>query len=1065
MKRKLISMVLTLCMVAALLPAVNISTNAAWIPWGYPTSIPTTPFSSGTGTSSDPFEIAMGQELANLAYMVNNGCYYESGTKQYSNACYELTADIVLNQGICANGTYTPVAGENVIYWTPIGSGSPFAGTFDGNNHTVSGIYINDTNSYFQGLFGQLYNGGTIRNVGIINSYISGGDRIGGVVGRINVSQSSASLSNCYNAGTVIANQKAGGIVGSIESNGDSSTVGNATVENCYNTGSVTATDYSGGIVGCSCGIDGNITFKGCYNTGGIRSIGQGHIGGIAGACLLNNSSPSPSSVTTITTIENCYNKGEVFGSDSSGGITGYILENSSASCQARVQYCYNTGGVLGTQNSGGIVGYLLDDSTASGNSIVQYCYNLGDVGAHINGGGILGYNEAYGSHGSTTVQYCFSTGIITGSSYQGGIVGYNFYRGGNNATVQYCYSIGKINGAPTYPGSIAGCNQDDGNKGLGTVAGCFYDKQLCNMGGINGSDTTGVTGKLTAEIVGTALQSVLGTESNWTFTNGLYPRLADNGTYDVDGTDAAYVAASPIFLYNNSVVTATDFETVSGVKTNFTASNDNGVVWTSNIPSLISLNGSSATVTRISYDCTVSLTAAKGSIKRSFEVVVPLVITTPETTPTAVIDFANEKLSGLVGGASYKVNGTTSTITADTSGKIVIDNTWIGTTISVIKAGNGSTTSDSPTQSLTIPSRTAAPTSVSITNASSSGANDGSITGVTGTMEYSVNNGSTWTNITGTVVTGLTTGSYQVRLKAVTTVGSEAFHSTACTATIGAASVSSGGGSYITSYTIAATEGEGGTISPTSATVLSGGSKNFTITANDGYIISDVLVDNVSVGAVSSYAFSSVKASHSINAIFEKAKSWVNPYSDINKNGWYYNAVEYVSSNVLMNGTSPTTFEPELSTSRAMIVTVLWRMEGQPKAGQASAFTDVADGLWYTEAIAWAADNKVVKGYGNGEYGPDDNVTREQMAAILFRYAQYKGYKTDTSNDLSAFADTSEVSDWAITAMRWAVAEGLISGVASTTLAPNSNASRAQEATALMRFPKITANSTSSKA
>lgn len=174
--------------------------------------------------------------------------------------------------------------------------------------------------------------------------------------------------------------------------------------------------------------------------------------------------------------------------------------------------------------------------------------------------------------------------------------------------------------------------------------------------------------------------------------------------------------------------------------------------------------------------------------------------------------------------------------------------------------------------------------------------------------------------------------------------------------------------------------------------------------------------------------------------------------FTDVAQDAWYREAVEYAVAHGLMNDTSKTTFSPETVTTRAMIVTILHRLEGGSEAGTGN-FTDVEPGKWYTEAIAWAAGHDIVQGYGNGKFGPDDTITREQMAAILYRYAAYKGYDISAQADLSGYADAGSVSGWASDAMRWTVAKGLIGGTSNTTLSPSGSALRCQVATILMRF------------
>ena len=181
--------------------------------------------------------------------------------------------------------------------------------------------------------------------------------------------------------------------------------------------------------------------------------------------------------------------------------------------------------------------------------------------------------------------------------------------------------------------------------------------------------------------------------------------------------------------------------------------------------------------------------------------------------------------------------------------------------------------------------------------------------------------------------------------------------------------------------------------------------------------------------------------------------RGWRNlPFTDVNTTDWCYDAVQYAYEKGMMNGTSTTTFSPDGTTTRGMIVTILHRMEGTPTA-TGTAFTDVPTGQWYSDAVSWASANGIVSGYGNGLFGPGDPITREQMAAILNRYSTYKGYDAGTVGSITGFSDASQVSAYAVEPMGWAIGNGLISGVGNNTLAPKGNATRAQVATILKRF------------
>lgn len=175
-------------------------------------------------------------------------------------------------------------------------------------------------------------------------------------------------------------------------------------------------------------------------------------------------------------------------------------------------------------------------------------------------------------------------------------------------------------------------------------------------------------------------------------------------------------------------------------------------------------------------------------------------------------------------------------------------------------------------------------------------------------------------------------------------------------------------------------------------------------------------------------------------------------PFTDVSENDWFYGAVQYVYDNDMMNGVSDTSFAPNSNLTRAMMAAVLYNLEDQPTQAD-STFTDVVEGSWYADAVNWAAANDIVSGYGDGIFGPNDNITREQMAAILYRYAEYKGYDVSAVGDLSQFNDADSVSEWANEVMSWAVGAGLINGMGDGSVAPQGTATRAQVATVLMNF------------
>ena len=178
-----------------------------------------------------------------------------------------------------------------------------------------------------------------------------------------------------------------------------------------------------------------------------------------------------------------------------------------------------------------------------------------------------------------------------------------------------------------------------------------------------------------------------------------------------------------------------------------------------------------------------------------------------------------------------------------------------------------------------------------------------------------------------------------------------------------------------------------------------------------------------------------------------------VNPFTDISEKDWFYGDVMFVYENGLMHGTSKTLFSPHGTVMRGMMATILWRMEGSPVPKGKNSFTDVEAGKWYADAITWTAENGIFAGYGKDKFGPDDPITREQLTAIFYRYVDYKGYDLTVKGDLDKFKDADKITDYAKTAMQWAVGSGLVKGKSGNLLDPQGTATRAEIAAMLHRF------------
>ena len=242
---------------------------------------------------------------------------------------------------------------------------------------------------------------------------------------------------------------------------------------------------------------------------------------------------------------------------------------------------------------------------------------------------------------------------------------------------------------------------------------------------------------------------------------------------------------------------------------------------------------------------------------------------------------------------------------------------------------------------------------------------------------------------------------------------------------------------------------GKHGTVEPKLTFQHIGKSVTFTFKPDTGYKVKDVKVNGKSVGAVKTYTIDKLTVSTRIEVEFTDGKL---PFTDVHETDWFYNDVLFVYEEGLFAGTSDTTFSPNAAMTRAMLVTVLYRLEGEPAVSGRSGFSDVTFNSYYEDAVTWAADNGIVNGTSITTFSPNANVTREQMAAILYRYAQYKKYNTAASSSLNGFTDQASVSGYATASLEWAVAEKLVNGSAGK-LMPTGNATRAQVAAILHRF------------
>lgn len=273
----------------------------------------------------------------------------------------------------------------------------------------------------------------------------------------------------------------------------------------------------------------------------------------------------------------------------------------------------------------------------------------------------------------------------------------------------------------------------------------------------------------------------------------------------------------------------------------------------------------------------------------------------------------------------------------------------------------------------------------------------------------------------------------------------------------------SGGSSSGKTTYKVTTSAVNNGGVNASPSSAEKGATITITLSPDKGYKLDKLTVTDGSGKTVSTvkksdtvYTFIMPASAVKVGVSYVKATETPSEtkFNDVSANDWFASAVDYVTGKGMMNGTADNTFSPKANTTRGMVVTVLYRLENQPSTSAAS-FTDVASGAYYANAVAWANANGIVSGYGSGKFGPNDKVTREQLAAILYRYAQYKKYDVSVGEDTNilSYDDAQSISSYAIPAIQWACGAGVVTGKSGSKLDPKGNATRAEVAAMLMRF------------
>ena len=914
---------------------------------------------------------------------------------------------------------------------------------------------------------------------------------VGGIVGFSEI-KGTLEVENCVNNGAITPSSFAtnlGGIVGRI-SGADS-----AAITGCTNTAALTSgnSENMGGIVGYS---NQSTTITDCHNSGTVTNSSVGeypkltYTGGILGRMETKD----------LTTLNQCSNQGAVSGSDKYyayvGGLIGGITSVGT------LEKCYNAGACRVTSAQyNAVVGGLVGDSNTL---TLKNSYNVGTISNAASSsdsyiGGLIGRAN------DSSVEKCYNAGEIkkTGNNV-GAIVG-NIK---NSFSLTDCYYWSDCGSAGAGTGKTANDMTEDDAwvTNLSGFSAEIWEKAE------NDPETTGNLPVLTANkqepaptlarvskqsqgeltIIGQPSETIYDTQESFTLTasggllNGAVTwstsdeniaTVDERGTVTIHGVGLVTITATKagddtyadaIATYSFTVLgTPISEVTISNLKA--PVSGEDPVTYVevpedANYHGLVAadLGDSTATVEWRDSDWKLVHEGDNFMQNEVYTVVVPLTandyysfaeeiqVNTPGFTPGTVTQFSTAPDPNLKNTIRVSITF------KPTSHEHNYDNdNW---TRDPLHHWHACTENDCPLMPSEMPGY-----------ATHTG-NPGEACSVCGAaigyeITFDANGGqcdttSMYTDTTGKLSAlptptrgGYTFDGWFTEQSGGTVVTAETVYNANTTLYAHWTAIPSGSSSYM----IDVIESTHGTVTASPKWASSGRIVTLTVTPDEGYELAALTVTDKNGNDVAltnngdgTYTFKMPASKVTVKATFTKDIVTL-PFIDVHPGDWFYDPVCFVYENGLMTGTSATTFEPNTSLSRAMLVAVLHRLEGSP-AASAGDFTDVADGDWYAQAVNWAASVGVVNGFDDGTFQPNAAITREQMAAILRNYAAYKGLDVSASGSLSTFTDAASVSDWAKESVEWAVGSGLIGGYEDSTLRPQGTTTRAEVASVLQR-------------
>ena len=728
--------------------------------------------------------------------------------------------------------------------------------------------------------------------------------------------------------------------------------------------------------------------------------------------------------------------------------------------------------------------------STITGNGGIRVMSEAGDASLSISGPGSLEVKNVSNDSGivligSKNVNLGINSADVTISNVQ--------YYGVHLAAGDKCKSTATINdGNLTVSDSVVGIYfmrlyNNDGPSSLTVSGNAMVDTEGSTGGIINGSPDSfqigadgesggivfnGKSGTVYGDVtlqedldIGTDETLTIGKDASLTVPEEV--KLTNNGKIDNSGELNGTVDGSGTVTPKITTDSLPD-GTVNQLYTATLQATGNGITWSldsgSTLPNGLTLeNGTiSGTPTAAdTYTFTVTATNDSGSDSKEYTLNIK-----SATVPVTGVTLNQAELSLYTGESKTLTatvqpdSATNKNVTWESSNKSVatVDATGEVTAIGAGTATITVTTVDGNKTATCTVTVTAAPVPVSgvSLNKDSTSLTVGDTETLTATItpDNATNKNVTWSSDTPSVASvnnGVVTAVAPGTATITVTTADGGFTAT-CAVTV-RPDVPPANPNY--RITVEATQGGTVTADPTAA--KAGATVTLTPAPDAGYQVGTVAVTDrfgeavaVTEQAGGTYTFTMPNGQVTVTVTFEQAPL---PFPDVTEGDWFYDAVRYAYETGLMDGVEDNLFAPNSETTRAQLVTILYRLAGEPEPGGDSGFSDVAAGIWYTDAVAWAAENGIVNGVSDTEFAPGDDITREQLAAILYRYAAYQGYDVSQRADLSGFGDASSIRPYAQEALSWASAQGLVLGFEDGSLRPQGTASRAQIAAVLMRF------------